>query len=68
MMKGPYPTNTGERRVVVVGEGPEAIELAFRLRFKLDPKTNILLVPEGVPPRFEPPKGDPPVRRALNRS
>jgi hypothetical protein len=68
MTNSPHPTNTGERRVVVVGEGPDAVELAFRLRFKLDPKTSILLVPKGVAPGFEPPTCDPPARSTPARS
>jgi hypothetical protein len=68
MTPSSHPTNTRQPRVLVVGEGPAALELAFRLRFKLGPKTSILLVPEPADWGSDPQTDDSQVRRALNRS
>ncbi|MEX2031767.1 MAG: hypothetical protein WEA81_02760, partial [Dehalococcoidia bacterium] len=47
MTTSAHLSKAGQSRVVVVGQGADALELAFRLRFKLGPRANILLVPEA---------------------
>lgn len=68
MTKGEHRSSAGQPRVVVVGEGAAALELALSVRMKLGPKANILLVPEAAGLRFEPKAVRPLARPALDHS
>ena len=68
MTTSAHLSKAGQPRVVVVGQGADALELAFRLRFKLGPKANILLVPEGADLGSEPHAARAPERPALDHS
>lgn len=68
MTTSAHRSKAGQPRVVVVGQGANALELAFRLRFKLGPKTTILLVPEGTDPGSKPHAAGAPESPALDHS